>query len=159
MKIGTGAGNMVQSYHLAELRDVRMDIRLEQALNALAAQYELTALTRDAKTISENYRLRTGAGKRLLTRVSATAADSLRSLRGKYPGVFLLVDGYDYPAANAKNCAAAFDRLGHGAVVCSGSGIVCAWKQQEDGEANYLAHIVAAAERMKKNLTRYVTIL
>ena len=74
MKIGTGAGNMVQSYHLAELRDGRMDIRLEQALNALAAQYELTALTRDAKTISENYRLRTGAGKRLLTREGEAAA-------------------------------------------------------------------------------------
>ena len=51
-----------------------MDIRLEQALNALAAQYELTALTRDAKTISENYRLRTGAGKRLLTREGEAAA-------------------------------------------------------------------------------------
>lgn len=51
-----------------------MDIRLEQALNALAAKHELTALTRDAKTISENYRLRTGEGKRLLTREGEAAA-------------------------------------------------------------------------------------
>ena len=51
-----------------------MDARLEQAMAQLAAQYELTALTRDAKTISENYRLRTGAGKRLLTREGEAAA-------------------------------------------------------------------------------------
>ena len=51
-----------------------MDVRLEAAMNALAAEYELASLTRDAKTISENYRLRTGAGKRLLTREGEAAA-------------------------------------------------------------------------------------
>jgi len=51
-----------------------MDARLEQALTQLAAQHELTALTRDAKAISENYRMRTGAGKRLLTREGEAAA-------------------------------------------------------------------------------------
>ena len=51
-----------------------MDVRIEQALTELAAQYELSALTKDAKTISENYRLRTGAGKRLLTREGEAAA-------------------------------------------------------------------------------------
>ena len=62
--------------------------------------------------------------KQLGLLVSATAADSLRSLRGKYPGVFFLVDGYDYPGANAKNCANAFDKYGHGAAVCAGSSIL-----------------------------------
>ena len=51
-----------------------MDTRLEHALTELAAQYELSSLTRDAKAISENYRLRTGAGKRLLTREGEAAA-------------------------------------------------------------------------------------
>lgn len=103
------------------------------------------------------------AGKHGYTRVgilaAASAADSLRNLRSKYPKLFLLVDGYDYPNANAKNCANAFDRFGHGAAVCGGSGITSAWKQAESDGTDYLDHAKAAAERMKKNLTRYVTIL
>lgn len=51
-----------------------MDARLEQALAALLARHETAALTKDAQHISENYRLRTGAGKRLLTREGEAAA-------------------------------------------------------------------------------------
>ena len=90
---------------------------------------------------------------------AASSAESLRNLRTKYPKLFLLLDGYDYPKANAKNCSYAFDRYGHGAVACGGTGITCAWKaSQSDGE-DYLEQAKAAAERMKKNLTRYVTVL
>ena len=103
------------------------------------------------------------AGKSGYTNVGILAAasseESLRNLRAKYPKLFLLVDGYDYPNANAKNCANAFDRFGHGAVVCGGMGITCAWKEAESGEEAYLDHAKAAADRMKKNLTRYVTVL
>ena len=84
---------------------------------------------------------------------AASAAESLRNLRTKYPRLFLLLDGYDYPNANAKNCSHAFDRFGHGA------GITCAWKAAESDGSDYLDHAKAAAERMKKNLTRYVTVL
>ena len=90
---------------------------------------------------------------------AASSADSLRSLRSKYPRLFLLVDGYDYPNANAKNCSFAFDRFGHGAAVCGGTAITCAWKKAESDGSDWLDHSLAAAERMKKNLTRYVTIL
>lgn len=90
---------------------------------------------------------------------AASSAESLRSLRTKYPRMFLLLDGYDYPNANAKNCSHAFDRFGHGAVACSGTGISCAWKQTESDGSDWLTHSLAAADRMKKNLTRYVTIL
>lgn len=51
-----------------------MNTNLEGALGALAAEYELHALQRDAQAISENYRLRTGTGKRLLTREGEAAA-------------------------------------------------------------------------------------
>lgn len=91
--------------------------------------------------------------------VAASSAESLRSLRVKYPRLFLLVDGYDYPNANAKNCSNAFDKFGHGAAVCGNTGITCAWKTAESDGADYLDHAKAAAERMKKNLTRYVTVL
>ena len=103
------------------------------------------------------------AGKFGYTRVgilaAASAAESLRSLRAKYPKLFFLLDGYDYPNANAKNCSFAFDKYGHGAAACSGAGIGCAWKQAESDGSDWKEQAKSAAERMKKNLTRYVTVL
>ena len=90
---------------------------------------------------------------------AASSAESLRSLRAKYPRLFFLLDGFDYPNANAKNCSFAFDQFGHGAVACGGTGIVSAWKKEESDGSDYLTHALAAADRMKKNLTRYFTIL
>jgi len=90
---------------------------------------------------------------------AASSAESLRNLRTKYPKLFLLLDGYDYPNANAKNCSNAFDKFGHGAAVCGGTGITCSWKTTESDGSDYLDHARAAAERMKKNLLRYVTVL
>lgn len=103
------------------------------------------------------------AGKFGYTRVgilaAASSVQSLRELRSKYPKLFMVLDGYDYPNSNAKNCSFAFDKFGHGAVACSGTGIACAWKQGESDGTDYLDHAKAAAERMRKNLTRYVTVL
>ena len=90
---------------------------------------------------------------------AASSAESLRSLRTKYPKLFLLLDGYDYPNANAKNCSNAFDKFGHGAAACVSDSVTCAWKAAESDGSDFVAHAVAAAERMKKNLTRYVTVL
>lgn len=88
--------------------------------------------------------------------VSAGAPDSLRNFRAKYNRMFLLVDGLDYPSGNAKNCSFAFDRFGYGAAVCAGASITGAWKE---AEGDYVTAAVQAAERVKKNLTRYFTIL
>ncbi len=90
---------------------------------------------------------------------AASAAESLRNLRAKYPKLFILLDGYDYPSANAKNCSFAFDKFGHGAAVCSSTGITCAWKTAEAQGEDYLLQAKAAADKMKKNLLRYVTVL
>lgn len=94
----------------------------------------------------------------LAVMAGASNADSLRSLREKYRDIFLLLDGCDYPNANAKNCSYAFDKLGHGAAACAGSSIVAAWKETEDAQ-NYISQAVEAAQRLKRNLTRYITIL
>lgn len=103
------------------------------------------------------------AGKFGYTRVgilaAASAAGSLRDLRAKYPKLFMLLDGTDYPNANAKNCANAFDKFGHGVAACLGTSVTCAWKQAESDGTDFVTHAIAAAERMKKNLTRYVTVL
>ena len=102
-------------------------------------------------------------GKSGYARVGAVAggnsAESLRNLRAKYPKLFLLIDDIDYSGCNAKICSNAFDKFGHGAVVCAGPTITAAWKLAETDGNDYLEQAVAAAERMKKNLTRYVTVL
>ena len=101
------------------------------------------------------------AGKFGYTRVgilaAASSASNLKDLRAKYPKLFLILDGADYPNANAKNCASGFDKFGHGAVAVVGASVTAAWKQEEN--CDDLEAAVAAANRMKKNLNRYITIL
>lgn len=90
---------------------------------------------------------------------AAGAAGSVRTLRSKYNKIFLLLDGYDYPSGNAKNCSYAFDRLGHGAAACAGASILGAWQEENESADDYVGAAVRAAEKMKKNLLRYITIL
>jgi len=108
-----------------------------------------------AKRLGEDITARCGYS-RIAGVGPATSADTLQQLRRKYPTMFLLIDGYDYSGANAKNCSMAFDKFGHGAVACAGDSIVGAW-QEESGDPIDLA--VLAAEKMKKNLNRYLNIL
>ena len=96
---------------------------------------------------------------RICAAASAGSADSLRNLRAKHNRMFLLVDGLDYPSGNAKNCSYAFDRFGHGAAVSAGPSVTAAWKVAESDGSDYTDLALQAAERMKKNITRYVTIL
>ncbi len=90
---------------------------------------------------------------------SASSADSVKALRTKYPRLFLLLDGYDYPNSNAKNCSFAFDKLGHGAIACAGSSVTAAWQESGSEGWQYVREAQEAAERMKRNLTRYITVL
>lgn len=91
--------------------------------------------------------------------VSATAPQSLQTLRMKNNRMYMLVDGLDYPSGNAKNCSYAFDRFGYGAVVNVGVQITAAWKDAESDGSDYVELALQSVERVKKNLTRYVTIL
>lgn len=89
----------------------------------------------------------------------ASSADCLRALRSKFKGMFLLVEGLDYPNSNAKNCSFAFDKLGHGAAVCAGSSVCTAWMNEGVEPGDHVQAAVQVAERVKKNLTRYITVL
>lgn len=91
--------------------------------------------------------------------VSAGNPDILRSLRVKYPRTFMLVDGLDYPSGNSKNCSFAFDKFGHGAIVCVGASITAAWKECDSTGEDYHIHATQSAEKIKRNLTRYVNVL
>jgi len=90
---------------------------------------------------------------------SAGSASSLKNLRAKYNRMFLLVDGLDYPSGNAKNCSNAFDKFGHGAIVCAGPSVTAAWVEAGTDGRDYVEQAKMAAERMKKNITRYITVL
>ena len=89
----------------------------------------------------------------------ANVADVLKKLRARYKHFFILIDGYDYANANAKNCSYGFDQLGHGAIACANAGILSAWNPDLSDGRDYVRCAEEAAERMKKNLLRYVTIL
>ncbi len=90
---------------------------------------------------------------------AASSADGIRILRSKFSTMFLLLDGYDYPNANAKNCSYGFDRLGYGAIVCAGISVTAAWTQEFEGAQRYQQLAVEAAQRMKKNICSYITVL
>lgn len=91
---------------------------------------------------------------------SAGAPDSLRNLRTQYKHMFLLVDGIDYPSGNMKNCSFAFDRFGYGAAISVGPTITASWKDTEGSVGlDYVEQAVQAADRLKKNILRYISIL
>ena len=88
----------------------------------------------------------------------ANSEISLKSLREKYPKMFLIVDGMEAPNSNAKFASAAFDRMGYGAVCCASSAVAAAWKTAEEG-TDPLKAAVEAVDRFKRNINRYITIL
>lgn len=102
-------------------------------------------------------------GKRGYSQVGVLAAasnsDSLKNLRARYPRLFLLLDGGDYPNANAKNCSYAFDKMGYGAAAILRMSVTNAWQEAEGDPREYVSFAQAAAERMKRSLNRYVNIL
>lgn len=125
---------------------------------------DLLSGTRLAHTAAADIVTRHGEGvlgkygySHLAATAPAGSADPVRTLRGKYSRLFLLVDGYDYAFGNSKNCSYAFDKLGHGAAVCGGRSITAAWKEAEGKTP--LEAALDAAQKMKKNLGRYITVL
>ena len=90
---------------------------------------------------------------------AAGTGNVLKNLRAKYPRLFLLVDGYDYPGGNAKNASLAFDGMGRCAAVCAGPSITAAWYMVETDGTDFVEQAVLAAQRMKRTLGGYLTFL
>ena len=90
---------------------------------------------------------------------AATNANSVSGLRGKFNRMFLLVDGLDYPGGNGKNCSLGFDRFGHGCAMSVCPAITAAWAAEDGDPDAYVELAVQAAERIRNNMTRYITIL
>lgn len=162
--IGTDAMKPFVPYCKDSRKDLFMAVRTPN--KSAAELQDLLTGTRLVHTAAVDLLLR--QGENILGRcgyshvgalASAGAGSSLSGLRSKYKRLFLLVDGYDYPSGNAKNASFAFDQLGHGAAVCVGPAVTAAWLTTETDGADYVQQAVLAAERIQKNIGRYVTIM
>lgn len=91
--------------------------------------------------------------------VGATYPQTLKLLREKYDRLFFLVPGCGTQGGTAKNVQFAFDRFGQGAIVSASRSIICAWQKEGSDGRDYLEQAVAAAEKMKKDIAKYVVIL
>ena len=89
--------------------------------------------------------------------VGGLAPRVIQTLRKRYDTLFFLVPGYGAQGGVAKHASYAFDRFGHGAAVCASRSIIEAWK--ETPEQDYRDAALAAAEKMKRQLETYVTVL
>lgn len=91
--------------------------------------------------------------------VSAAQPQILARLRQSYDRLFLLIPDYGTQGVAVKNVQFAFDRLGYGAVVCASQSILGAWRKQETDGADYAALALQAAEKMKKDIAKYVVVM
>ncbi len=92
--------------------------------------------------------------------VGATHPRDLQALREKYPQLFFLVPGYGAQGGKAKDVQYAFDQFGHGAIVNSSRGIMCAWQKIEGSDGrDYQEAARNEAIRMRDDICRFVKIL
>lgn len=91
--------------------------------------------------------------------VGATHPEDLKTLRQKYDSLFFLVPGYGAQGGSARDVAGAFDDLGHGAVVNSSRGIMCAWQKTDSDGRDYAALAAQEAVRMRDDICRFVTVV
>ena len=91
--------------------------------------------------------------------VGATYPAELRELRRRMEHTFFLVPGYGAQGGTAQDVAGAFDRYGWGAIINSARGILCAWQKAENGAEHFQDAARAAAEAMRDDIKKYVTIV
>ncbi len=91
--------------------------------------------------------------------VGATAPSVIKELRYRLDDVFFLVPGYGTQGGTAADVRYAFDELGRGAIVNASRSIMCAWQKTGHNGEDYQAAARAAAEKMRDELRRYITIL
>ena len=82
--------------------------------------------------------------------VGAPYPELLKSLRAKYDRMFFLVPGYGAERGTAKNVQYAFDRCGHGAIVCAARSLLSAWKKTGGDGRDYVSCARQAAARARR---------
>ncbi|MCD7829583.1 MAG: orotidine-5'-phosphate decarboxylase, partial [Clostridiales bacterium] len=89
----------------------------------------------------------------------ATYPEQIKLLRAQLPHTFFLVPGYGAQGGTAEDVRYAFDENGHGAIVNSSRGIMCAWKKTGNDGADYQDAARAAALEMRDAITAITPIL
>jgi len=89
----------------------------------------------------------------------ATYPSDIRDLRKRLEHTFFLVPGYGAQGGTSEDVQHAFDQYGHGAIVNSSRGIMCAW-QKTGGDGHDFAQAARnAAIAMRDDLKQFVTIV
>ena len=91
--------------------------------------------------------------------VGATYPSDLRALRKRLEHTFFLVPGYGAQGGTADDVRCAFDKYGHGAIVNSSRGIMCAWQKTGGDGRDFAAAARNAALAMRDDIRQYVTIV
>ena len=88
----------------------------------------------------------------------ATYPEELQKLRARMPHTFLLVPGYGAQGGTAEDVQYAFQKDGHGAIVNSSRGIICAWQKTGKDGMDYQEASRNAAIAMRDDIARFTTI-
>lgn len=89
----------------------------------------------------------------------ATYPEQIRQLRADLPHTFFLVPGYGAQGGTAADVKYAFDQQGHGAIVNSSRGIMCAWQKTGGDGRDFAQAARDAAIAMRDDIRRFVTIV
>ena len=88
----------------------------------------------------------------------ATHPKELEEIRAMMPHTFLLVPGYGAQGGTAEDVRFAFHENGHGAIVNSSRGIMCAWKKTGGDGHDFQEAARNAAITMRDDICRFTTI-
>ena len=89
----------------------------------------------------------------------ATYPVDIQALRKRLPNTFFLVPGYGAQGGTAADVQYAFDKYGHGAIVNSSRGIMCAWKKTGGDGHDFKEAARNAAIAMRDDIKQFVTIV
>ena len=89
----------------------------------------------------------------------ATNPAQIEALRTQLSKTFFLVPGYGAQGGTAADVQYAFDKYGHGAIVNSSRGIMCAWKKTGGDGHDFMEAARNAAIAMRDDIKKLVTIV
>ena len=88
----------------------------------------------------------------------ATYPQQIQDLRSRLPHTFFLVPGYGAQGGTAADVKYAFNQKGHGAIVNSSRGIMCAWKKTGGDGHDFQEAARNAAIAMRDDIAQFVTV-